>query len=149
MSSSQALRPAHHGDDREEFLRVLRLDMTQLPERLSRKVTPTKGADPRDAETLRSHVEELSQELYFVLRRYLLFLEGFGHGGWSQQEEREIERIVATLDRAGYTIHPSGHGELGGVAETAQVGEHPRHDRHLDEGEDQFSWDRVSSPEER
>jgi hypothetical protein len=109
MSSTQALRPAHTGDDREEFLRVLRLDMTQLPDRLTRK-----SSQNRTEENAEQLAADLAQELYVMLRKYLSFLEGFGHGGWSRDEEREIERIVGLLDRAGWTIHPAGHGELDG-----------------------------------
>jgi hypothetical protein len=102
--------PSPRDETGGHFLLHLPQDTTLLPKGLTLTLVPAPSAsanpatDGSSSAQSRATVVELSSELYTLLRRYIDLLDADQHGGWSRTEEKEVEAVVSSLQRAGWTI---------------------------------------------
>lgn len=133
---------------REALRHDLTLDMSQLPDALTATVSAERignanGTGDSTGPQRLALINELSSELYTLLRKYVHLVEG-SEGGWSLSEQQGLDAIIKTLARAGWTITRSEHGELDGVApgvQAAVVGQPSPN------GAAGVQWSRESSPD--
>jgi hypothetical protein len=101
---------------REAFLHALRMDPSQLPESLTPIAPYADATSGRSAEG-DATAAMLALELYKLLGKYLNLLDtANGGAAWTQQDEREVEEVVSSIVRAGWTITLPRNGELGSRA---------------------------------
>ena len=133
------------------FRRALQLDVSQLPNHMSRAsdrgvVPGMASASPKDAQR-DAIVDELCEELYDLLFKYVNLMDNLG--GESMEEEQMINRVVLTLSRAGWTISLPDAGDLGGQpsAKTLLAEEVNADRRMREESTSGFQWSRDSVPD--
>jgi hypothetical protein len=137
-------------DARGTFREGLEQDMTQLPAIMTR-IPAADGlgdaAEPsRSGEERAAMMDDLSLELYSLLRKYLVLREH--SGGYSVGDEEDVETILRTLVRAGWTVTRSEHGELDGTPPGAvpSLPLHGRTGRTFERSAEDFQWSQDSVP---